>query len=160
MTYKEFCAWCNDRAADGYWGMITAMACIDIMKKVRKKPFWKREKIWKTEWEQRVLDEIVNPINEKIEAMKEEERAFNQAARKIIREMPTLTPPNEWVSVEDRLPEKRKDVLVHYGNGRIGMDWIDSTQCFVFDELYGRVTHWLPIPELPDRCSPEGEEET
>ena len=77
-----------------------------------------------------------------------------------IQAMPTLTPPNEWVSVEDRLPEKRKDVLVHYGNGRIGIDWIDSTQCFVFDELYGRVTHWLPIPELPDRCSPEGEEET
>ena len=73
--------------------------------------------------------------------------------------MPTLTPPNEWVSVNKRLPEKRKDVLVHYGNGRIGIDWIDSTQCFVFDELYGRVTHWLPIPELPDRRPPEGEEE-
>ena len=50
-------------------------------------------------------------------------------------------------------------MLVHYGNGRIGIDWIDSTQCFVFDELYGRVTHWLPIPELPDRRPPEGEEE-
>ena len=74
--------------------------------------------------------------------------------------LPTLTPPNEWVSVNKRLPEKRKDVLVHYGNGRIGIDWIDSTQCFVFDELYGRVTHWLPIPELPDRRPPEGEEET
>ncbi len=73
--------------------------------------------------------------------------------------LPTLTPPNEWVSVNKRLPEKRKDVLVHYGNGRIGIDWIDSTQCFVFDELYGRVTHWLPIPELPDRRPPEGEEE-
>lgn len=72
MTYKEFCAWCNDRAADGYWGMITAMACVDIMNKVRKKPFWKREKIWETEWEQRVLDEIVNPINEKIEALKDD----------------------------------------------------------------------------------------
>lgn len=70
---------------------------------------------------------------------------------------PTLTPPNEWVSVNKRLPEKRKDVLVHYGNGRIGIDWIDSTQCFVFDELYGRVTHWLPIPELPDRRPPEEE---
>ena len=76
----------------------------------------------------------------------------------IIENMPTLTPPNEWVSVNKRLPEKRKDVLVHYGNGRIGIDWIDSTQCFVFDELYGRVTHWLPIPELPDRRPPEGED--
>ena len=77
--------------------------------------------------------------------------------RSMVHSMPTLTPPNEWVSVNKRLPEKRKDVLVHYGNGRIGIDWIDSTQCFVFDELYGRVTHWLPIPELPDRRPPEEE---
>ncbi|MFB2011893.1 DUF551 domain-containing protein [Flintibacter sp. P01028] len=88
----------------------------------------------------------------------EDEQVFNAAARKIIQEVPTITPPNEWVSVNKRLPEKRKDVLVHYGNGRIGIDWIDSTQCFVFDELYGRVTHWLPIPELPDRRPPEGED--
>ena len=74
-----------------------------------------------------------------------------------IQHVPTLTQPNEWVSVNKRLPEKRKEVLVHYGNGRIGIDWIDSTQCFVFDELYGRVTHWLPIPELPDRRPQEGE---
>ena len=71
MTYKEFCAWCDDMAADGYWDMITAMTCINIITKVRKKPFWKREKIWKTECEQRVLDEIVNPINEKMEALKD-----------------------------------------------------------------------------------------
>lgn len=76
--------------------------------------------------------------------------------------IPTLPQPSNepltgWVSVNKRLPEKRKEVLVHYGNGRIGIDWIDSTQCFVFDELYGRVTHWLPIPELPDRRPQEGE---
>lgn len=74
---------------------------------------------------------------------------------------PTLPQPSNepltgWVSMDERLPEKRKDVLVRYGNGRIGIDWIDSIQCFVFDELYGRVTHWMPIPELPDRRPPEG----
>ena len=77
--------------------------------------------------------------------------AWRDGKAELVEYAPTLTPPNEWVSVNKRLPEKRKDVLVHYGNGRIGIDWIDSTQCFVFDELYGRVTHWLPIPELPDR---------
>ena len=80
-----------------------------------------------------------------------------ERAEDLVLGMPTLTPPNEWVSVNKRLPEKRKDVLVHYGNGRIGIDWIDSTQCFVFDELYGRVTHWLPIPELPGCRPPEGD---
>lgn len=86
--------------------------------------------------------------------------AWRDGKAELVEYAPTLTPPNEWVSVNKRLPEKRKDVLVHYGNGRIGIDWIDSTQCFVFDELYGRVTHWLPIPELPDRRPPEGEEDT
>ena len=83
--------------------------------------------------------------------------AWRDGKAELFEYAPTLTPPNEWVSVNKRLPEKRKDVLVHYGNGRIGIDWIDSTQCFVFDELYGRVTHWLPIPELPDRRPQEGE---
>ena len=83
--------------------------------------------------------------------------AWRDGKAELVEYAPTLTPPNEWVSVNKRLPEKRKDVLVHYGKGRIGIDWIDSTQCFVFDELYGRVTHWLPIPELPDRRPQEGE---
>lgn len=67
MTFKEFVSWCNERACDGCWGMITAIVCIDFMKTVKKQPFWKREKFWKQEYEQIVLDEIVNPINKKIE---------------------------------------------------------------------------------------------
>lgn len=67
MKFKEFVVWCNERAYDGCWGMIEAMACIDLMETVKKKPFWKREKYWEQEYEQRVLDEIVNPINGKIE---------------------------------------------------------------------------------------------
>lgn len=66
MTYKEFVKWCNERACDGCWGMITAMTCIDLIRRIKKIPFWKREKYWKAEYEQKVLDEIVNPINKKI----------------------------------------------------------------------------------------------
>lgn len=91
---------------------------------------------------------LIKLTKEQAEAIKEYELALSQ---------PSNEPLTGWVSVNKRLPEKRKDVLVHYGNGRIGIDWIDSTQCFVFDELYGRVTHWLPIPELPDRRPQEGE---
>lgn len=99
--------------------------------------------------------EIANIANKL--AKSDAQKALMGRVMYCVEHMPTLTPPNEWVSVNKRLPEKRKDVLVHYGNGRIGIDWIDSTQCFVFDELYGRVTHWLPIPELPDRRPPEEE---
>lgn len=35
---------------------------------------------------------------------------------------------SEWISVKDKLPPKRENVLVCYGNGRIGVDWISSTQ--------------------------------
>jgi hypothetical protein len=66
MTFNEFDEWCNQRACDGCWGIITALACIDIVHEVRAVPFWKRRKYWKTKYEKKVLDEIVNPIEKKI----------------------------------------------------------------------------------------------
>lgn len=44
MKFKEFVNWCNERACDGCWGMLTAMASIDLIQQVRKIPFWRREK--------------------------------------------------------------------------------------------------------------------
>ena len=70
MKFKEFVNWCNERACDGFWGMLTAMVCIDLIGKVKKAPFWKREKIWKENYEQQVLEEIINPIEKKLEEMK------------------------------------------------------------------------------------------
>lgn len=66
MTFKEFTSWCNERACDGCWGMLTAMICLDLMVTVNKIPFWKREKVWREQYEKQVLDEIVDPINQKI----------------------------------------------------------------------------------------------
>ena len=69
MKFKEFKVWCNERACDGCWGMLTAMVCIDLIGKMRKVPFWKREKVWKEKYEQQVMDEIVNPIEEKMKEL-------------------------------------------------------------------------------------------
>jgi hypothetical protein len=69
MKFKEFVNWCNDRACDGRWGFLTATVCIDIIQAIRKEPFWKREKAWRTKWESQVVYEIVNPINEKIKVL-------------------------------------------------------------------------------------------
>ena len=66
MKFKEFESWCNQRACDGCWGMLEAMTCIDILKTVRKKWFWKREKFWKEEYADDVMEQIVNPIENKI----------------------------------------------------------------------------------------------
>lgn len=66
MTFKEFTAWCNERACDGQWDMLTAMVCIDLMAEIRKIPFWKRERAWREQYEKQVLTEIVEPLNQKI----------------------------------------------------------------------------------------------
>ena len=66
LTFKEFTAWCNEQACDGWWGMVEAMVCIDLMAEIRKLSFWKREKFWRELYEKHVLDEIVEPINQKI----------------------------------------------------------------------------------------------
>lgn len=67
MKFREFVSWCNQRAADGCWGMLEAMVCIDIMEKVKQERFWRREKFWKEKYADDVLEQIVNPIEKKIE---------------------------------------------------------------------------------------------
>ena len=34
MTYKEFKDWCNRRAADGSWSLLTAMACLSVIQEI------------------------------------------------------------------------------------------------------------------------------
>lgn len=70
MKFKEFVNWCNKKACDGCWGMLEAIACINLINEVMKIQFWKREKFWKENYEQQVLDEIINPIEKKLEEMK------------------------------------------------------------------------------------------
>ena len=66
MSFKEFVRWCNERTCDGCWGM-----SIGIMHEVKEKPFWKREKYWKEEFEGYVLNQIVNPIEKMLAEMEE-----------------------------------------------------------------------------------------
>lgn len=34
MSYEEFKKWCNDRACDGRWSMLEAMACLQVIKEI------------------------------------------------------------------------------------------------------------------------------
>lgn len=84
----------------------------------------------------------------------------------------------QWISVDDRLPEideetgKSLDVLVvcishgettefghlntyPYGHKYLAMDtmvkWPDmEIPSFRSQRFYGRVTHWMPLPEMPE----------
>ena len=67
---------------------------------------------------------------------------------------PTLTPPNEWVSVEERLPEPTYCVLVYTTDYSIEVDARGSDG----EWMSHAVTHWMPLPSPPDRRPPEGEE--
>ena len=65
----------------------------------------------------------------------------------------------EWISVKERLPEDRSDVLVvAYWHERWGvyMGWCDperaawSVHIGIGDRNDVAVTHWMPLPEAPE----------
>lgn len=69
--------------------------------------------------------------------------------------LPTLTPPNEWISVEDRLPEPG-DLIVYADNTVWGYQYGICRVCGkekAFD-------YWMPLQDLPNNRPPEGEEDT
>lgn len=77
-------------------------------------------------------------------------------------DMPTLTPSNEWVSVEERLPEPGERVIATDG-AFVGEGYMDCYGVWCrpngmrWNMLDSEVTHWIPLPALPDRRPPEGE---
>ena len=95
-----------------------------------------------------------------------------EASASVTLARPTLTPPNEWVAVEKRLPEpefagqQRGFYLVALSNGVVKelMYEFRHYENMMFDvgwhETAYPVTHWMPIPAPPDRRPPEGEEDT
>ena len=54
-----------------------------------------------------------------------------------------------WIPVEERLPKKEEDVLVHYAGGRIDMDWVGKLGAFRWEEVNGEATHWMHLPQPP-----------
>ena len=64
----------------------------------------------------------------------------------------------EWISVEDRLPETKSNVLVHYvhsysqddGCYALGIVFYNGVR-FGLDDTAYRITHWMPLPEPPQK---------
>ena len=82
-------------------------------------------------------------------------------------ERATLTPPNEWVSVEERLPEKKQDVLMLFKSGNMAVGWwhdVDEHVTFwcaytddgFYTDCDDIPVYWMPLPDPPDRRPPEG----
>jgi hypothetical protein len=68
---------------------------------------------------------------------------------------------NEWISVDERLPEKTGDYLCAWNCGSIDPHvrviigrYSDKSKSFSkFDWNY--VTHWMPLPAPPDDWRPK-----
>ena len=78
--------------------------------------------------------------------------------RRYIMRQPTLTPPNEWVSVEERLPRLRENVLVcaywheHWGvyiGWNNGHGW--TVSCGIGQRNDVQVSHWMLLPAPPEK---------
>ena len=71
-----------------------------------------------------------------------------------IQAMPTLTPPNEWVSVEDAVPDPGVRVLAANGSF-VGEAYMASNGAWMrHDGFPWNVDCWMP---MPDSRPPEGE---
>lgn len=75
-----------------------------------------------------------------------------------IRSMPTLTPPNEWVSVEDAAPDPGERVLATDGifvgeaYRSSANSWFRHTGFPWRDGVTGRtVRFWMPLPAPPTK---------
>lgn len=71
---------------------------------------------------------------------------------------------NPWVSVEDRLPDPYKGVVAYFetyaADGTLSHDWCAAFMnarrewiAFGYNvqnaKIGAKVTHWMPIPEIP-----------
>lgn len=84
-------------------------------------------------------------------------------------DMPTITPQNEWVSVEERLPDFDVPVLVYVKDIFDNKGTINVTKYTITYDLTNnwlgyenssfKITHWMSLPEPPNRHPPKGEED-
>ena len=79
-------------------------------------------------------------------------------------DMPTLTPPNEWVSAKDNPPQLTGKYIccvedTHGHMWSIPADYLLEMKTWVgeFGEIKNKVVSWMPLPSPPDRRPPEGE---
>lgn len=120
------------------------------------------------QWCEKIIDQACHPSTVQI----------GEAFLDKVRSMPTLTPPNEWVSVEERLPEynpgtgaksywvAKKDSagnwqmkIAQYCDYGYAMTVDAETEITWRDWDFTKivsVTHWMHLPEPPDRRPPEG----
>ena len=97
-----------------------------------------------------------NSVEEYDEAEKRKYEIFTESLKKqkpyIEKEPVKIQPVNQWISVDDKLPDDCVEVLVYDTDCGIVIGWYDKeTGDFAADfiSLLDAVTHWQPLPESP-----------
>ena len=99
-------------------------------------------------------------LYQKFEAMDWYDNADRDLAEDLLLDIPALTPPNKWISVKEKLPEKKQDVLMLFKSGNMAVGWwYDADEHITFwcaytdDNFYTDCdempTHWMPLPAQP-----------
>lgn len=87
---------------------------------------------------------------------------FNKAVLSMlldyIRTVPTLTPPNEWVSAKDNPPQLTGKYIccvedTHGYMWSIPADYLLEMKTWVgeFGEIKNKVVYWMPLPAPPEK---------
>lgn len=71
-----------------------------------------------------------------------------EAANKAVIEWCEAHPDMRWISIEERRPRFCESVIAASSNGNVWRDEYMSDG-FIFEKIYGRVTHWMPMPKAP-----------
>ena len=118
-----------------------------------------------------------NELMVEIQACSWDSEQDKERAEDLVLGMPTLTPPNEWVSVEEKLPELPKEkycwvcVLGCRKSSKRCMPMfyertvVRGKTAERWKDMWDRITYelpdyWMPLPAPPGHRPPEGEEET
>lgn len=94
-------------------------------------------------------------VQENMEISDELLKQLKNAPITICKEEPSIELVQEWISVDERLPEEKVNCIVHYKHAycdnddywAIGICFYDGEK-FQIDCLY-KVTHWMPLPKPP-----------
>lgn len=106
---------------------------------------------------QPIIEEIKSSLD--ISSYSEHDKGFDDGLEYVldlIEKAPTLTPPNEWVSVEERLPAPTENPVLVYDCTGVNMAWYSYAMGWTYrTRLPGvEITHWMPLPEPPKEETP------
>ena len=94
-------------------------------------------------------------VQENVKMSDELLKQLKNAPITICKEEPSIVTVQEWISVNDRLPEEKVDCIVHYKHAYCDNDdyWAIGI-CFYNGEKFQidwsyKVTHWMPLPKPP-----------